>query len=171
MHHNPRRFALCSITVLALALLAAGSGQPQEFDEGSYVVTDLDTIYESAPKIDEGMDLFFKKVQFVATIEQAPKECVAVIISRVFKILGLGEAPAVNHCMKLRSPNGRVASVYVEDVLVKTASDELSEGQRILVYAAYLWYNGVTQQPGMLVTGFIEEPYEPADQKRDNTGD
>jgi hypothetical protein len=160
---RPRNFAYRAPTLILLALVATHTAAAQDFDEESYAVTDLDAIYAGAPTIDEGMDLFFRKVQFVASLDQLPQSCAAAVVPKVFTMLGLGEAPAVNHCLKVRSLSGRVASLYVEDVVVEATAGDLALAQGVLIYAAYLWWNGVTQQPGMLVTGVTTGVTDPPD--------
>jgi hypothetical protein len=92
---RPRNVAFRASTLIAVALVATQTAAAQDLDEESYAVTDLDAIHAGAPKIDEGMDLFFRKVQFVASLDQLPQPCAAAVVPKVFTMLGLGEAPAV----------------------------------------------------------------------------
>ena len=129
-------------------------GERQTFDHASYVSTSLDEIYASAPKITEGADIFFKKRQFAVKLTSAPAKCPDGWIRKVFQILGIADPPAVTHCVNVESSEGRTTEVYVQDVLVDALREEIPVGGSLRIYAAYLFFNGHTRRPGLVMNEF-----------------
>src|SRR5215467_13729050 len=106
----------------------------QGFDYDSYKETTLDEILDNPPDIQEGMDFFIKKRQFVVKVERYPEQCTARVVSRVLQMQGITNIPAVSHCMQVSSPKGKSVQVYVQDKIVDGLKEDVKLGDKIKVY-------------------------------------
>jgi len=142
-----------------LALLFFFGHLPAEaFDYESYTPTTLDEILDHPPAISEGMDIFFKKRDLAATVTEVPGPGTAVIVGRVLRIRGVisqtQEAPAVNHCVTVKSDMGKSVRMFLQDVLVETFRVEAPVGTRVRLWVAYLYYGAASREHGFLVNEF-----------------
>jgi hypothetical protein len=148
-------------TLMTVALLASPTFSigHQEFDHDSYKQITLDDILENPPDIQEGLDIFVTKRQFLVKVERLPESCTAVIIGRVLRMRGVSEVPEVSHCMQVSSPKGKPVQVFVEDVLVEGLKKDVKQGDTIKVYAIYLYYSAVSKSHGILISAFYSVGY------------
>ena len=159
------RLMRTQIAKVLVFMVFAWTGSAGEFDHEAYVKTTLDEIFATAPKIEEGADLFFKKRQFEVTLVSVPEKVSNGWITVVFRTLGITDPPPVNHAIKVRSASGKVVEMYVQDVLVEAILNEVGVGTRFNAYALYLFYNGHSRQPGFVLSEFevLEAAAENAD--------
>jgi hypothetical protein len=150
------RIVLLQLLAAVLFLQVTTTALPaqQEFDYDSYTKTTLDEILENPPKIDEGMDIFIKKRQFVVKVEGPPKPCRALIVGRVLRMRGIEVIPEVSHCMQVSSPKGKSIEVFLQDVLVDAFKADAKRGEMIKVYVVYLYYSAPSKSHGILVSAF-----------------
>ena len=124
------------------------------FDWESYTPVDLDALVENAPPIDEGMDIFFKKVRFDAVLVSHPEPCTAVIVGRVLRMQGIDTQMEVNHCLTIRRQDGNEMKAFIQDSLVESLRGDFEVGENVRFYVAYIYFSGVSKNLGFLVTAF-----------------
>jgi hypothetical protein len=104
-----------------------------------------------------------EKAHFFAKYVAAPMPCSNDHLQLVFTMIGvpdfLKQVP-ITHCIKLSAQNGRVASAYIQDSLVKGIESDATLNGQIEIYADLLGYE-VDQNRGQNMPVLLVNRFEP----------
>lgn len=155
--------------LILLTLLSAGS--LYAFDYASYKFKDLDEIVCKSkfydPERTEGQSLlippprihlFEKLIRYPFKCDGQPIEYLLMVATR----LPIEKIPSVNMCMQIESRNGEKIVVFIQDSISEYVQKEYELGQKIHLWASWLFVNSSDKKPYFVVNGI--GPPEDAEQ-------
>ena len=91
-------------------------------------------------------------IVFTARIDQPPRPAKTEYLKLALSVLGIADAPAINHQMMLATPGGRRLPVYVEDALVQVLAQSapVQTESRFHGYHIYTYSKG----PAIVISGY-----------------
>ncbi len=126
----------------------------EKVDKVDNRAVDLDTLIarNSTQKKGEKFIFFPRALCFSAVIQQLPKKANAEYLLNALAMMGVEPLPLVRHQMFIRSKQGKVIAVYVNDKLTKIINESFMPEQTInwLALHSYNYNRG----PALLLVGF-----------------
>jgi len=148
----------------AVLLIILYSGFSYGFDYAAYEKETLDGIISKSNVVldshvgDEGVDIINPVLPFALheTLEKMPYNCDSNGLVSFMSMIGFDKEkiPPANHCVKIKSKSGVSVTFYVQDTLVEYIRNECKTGEKIQIWAIWVFSNGFDRLPRLLMNEF-----------------
>jgi Peptidase family M23 len=144
-------FGITGFLLLLLAEATAG------FDPARYEAAHLDVIAARKPPMGNGVDVFpMRPYRFEVTLVAQATPCKTNFLKWAMQTSGIEksqvESIPVSRCIKIKSPKGKVLSVFIQDVLSESLEKEVPLNGKLTLYATLIYFD--QQGPGMIMNEF-----------------
>lgn len=142
---------------IAAILLLLPPGAIAGFDPTRYEAADLDVIAARKPPVGNGVDVFpMRTYRFEVTLVAQATPCNTNFLKWAMQTSGIEksqlESVPVSRCIKVKSPKGKVLSVFIQDVLSESLEKEVPLNGKLTLYATLIYFD--QQGPGMIMNEF-----------------
>ena len=149
---------LFAITVILLLFLPAAA--TAAFDPTRYEAADLDVIAARKPPIGNGVDVYpMRTYRFEVTLVAQAMPCKTNFLKWAMQTSGIEksqvESIPVSSCIKVKSPKGKVLSVFVQDALSESLQKEVPLNGKLTLYATLIYFD--QEGPGMIMNEFTSQ--------------
>jgi len=145
---------------VAAILLLLPPGAIAGFDPARYEAADLDIISARKPPMGNGVDIFpMRTYRFEVTLVTQATPCKTNFLRWAMQTSGIKksevESIPVSRCIKVKSPKGKVLSVFIQDVLSESLEKEVPLNGKLTLYATLIYFD--QQGPGMIMNEFTSQ--------------
>ena len=147
--------AMENISILTL-FLAVSNAPAESFDYSRYVDSSLDSLIERALAFDiheSGQSVLTptKPVHLHAPLLSLPKPCPDELPILLLRTTGASESPSMRWCMQVKSESGQPINMWVQDSVAPFIKEEYQLGDRIELWAIWLFVNATDRKPYFVV--------------------
>ena len=150
-------YLIATTFLFFMPFTVTAEGQQNHWDQ--YILSDIDKVVEQDSLEDEGGLKIWpgpRKLKLNVILDAFPEVCDTQFLARSLGMVGMSlEAlPPITTCIKFKSEKGHVFNAFIQDRVGEFLPKEVKLGQKISIYAAYIYFNDITKNPGLAVNEF-----------------